>query len=630
MTCSYFGELCYSCRKALHRQAPVPILQQSRPTRSHYAYEHHKTILSLALAADSGCRVCSVLFEALPRQEKDDDEEVSTQCVMSHEQLRLFIEFAWAKSGILSESGLELSIMPPGDPGFQKIRDGHRQSPLSQCLGDHAVLDMADKWLARCVSGNTPEHQDCEMTRRHRIIPKRLLDIRDGKVRLSTMSERTTETPYCTLSYCWGKRLIEYKLRTSNEGEFYNAIDHELLPKSIQDAIYVARALRFDYIWIDCLCIIQDGDNGRDWEWHVQHMVVADIYAHAVLNISADRARSVYEGFLGKRTGLQLRPTIASCHLTCDKSEDPVDCAITFRRPTDLVLAAEPLASRAWVFSERLSSPRSLHFTSGELFWECSGLPIASESCPDGFGTELLNSNYAGFTAKPSLQDHDPVLVWRRIISVYTQLSLTYPTKDKIVALSGAARLFEQTSGYKMVAGLIFKAMPRTLLWFTNTPAVIGPRATEYRAPSWSWASCDGQVAFPWANYHHDIARVRGTLAHYHRGEYSRLRGGNMTLCGPYMLYKDLVNHWKQSEVPNLYVTIDQRDRKIRETDVLVFLVKCADNTVKGIVIAPCDDNKWSRVGYFYTSEVFLSTTRYCNVFQKYGETFRSKKSIIV
>lgn len=35
------------------------------------------------------------------------------------------------------------------------------------------------------------------------------------------------------------------------------------LPKTFQDAIKITQRLRIKYLWIDCLCIIQDDPN--DW-----------------------------------------------------------------------------------------------------------------------------------------------------------------------------------------------------------------------------------------------------------------------------------------------------------------------------------------------------------------------------
>jgi hypothetical protein len=53
-----------------------------------------------------------------------------------------------------------------------------------------------------------------------------------------------------------------------------------------------------EYIWIDCLCILQDSK--ADWEHEAARM--ADVYSNAYLTIAASRAEHCEEGFIGHRT----------------------------------------------------------------------------------------------------------------------------------------------------------------------------------------------------------------------------------------------------------------------------------------------------------------------------------------
>jgi hypothetical protein len=64
--------------------------------------------------------------------------------------------------------------------------------------------------------------------------------------------------------------------------------------------------------------------------------------------------------------------------------------------------------------------------------------------------------------------------------------------RDKLVALSGLAKLFHQQTCQDYVAGLWRDQLEHQLCWstlfsFTTRPAT-------YRAPTWSWASIDGTV----------------------------------------------------------------------------------------------------------------------------------------
>jgi hypothetical protein len=101
---------------------------------------------------------------------------------------------------------------------------------------------------------------------------------------------------YCTLSYCWGPAL-PYMTTTQNLGEHRTKLQFGALPRTLQDAIMMARFLDFNYIWIDCLCICQDDE--EDWAQEAARM--ADVYDNATICIAASRAKDCNSGFLQAR-----------------------------------------------------------------------------------------------------------------------------------------------------------------------------------------------------------------------------------------------------------------------------------------------------------------------------------------
>lgn len=102
---------------------------------------------------------------------------------------------------------------------------------------------------------------------------------------------------YAALSYCWGADLPS-KTTTINLQAHEIAIGFNTLPRTLQDAILIVRWLGIEYIWIDCLCILQDSKT--DWEYESARM--ADVYSDAYLTVAASRAEQCGEGFLGLRT----------------------------------------------------------------------------------------------------------------------------------------------------------------------------------------------------------------------------------------------------------------------------------------------------------------------------------------
>lgn len=162
------------------------------------------------------------------------------------------------------------------------------------------------------------------------------------------------------------------------------------------------------------------------------------------------------------------------------------------------MLNEEPLSERGWALQERLLASRTLHFGSTQMFFECYG-HFRSE---DGFRMRgRLNSIHNDPHQHYPLADPDSSLrssLYRGSELWYQALYFYYPRKltkssDKLPALSGIARIVEEQTGDKYVAGLWHSTLIEGLIWQaagTHRNATSAPPG--YRAPSWSWASIDG------------------------------------------------------------------------------------------------------------------------------------------
>ena len=73
--------------------------------------------------------------------------------------------------------------------------------------------------------------------------------------------------------------------------------DFALLPQSLKDGIMITRCLGLQYIWIDCLCIVQDDEE----DWHREAGRMGDIYSKSYLTIAAARSADSNNGFLAPR-----------------------------------------------------------------------------------------------------------------------------------------------------------------------------------------------------------------------------------------------------------------------------------------------------------------------------------------
>ncbi len=166
---------------------------------------------------------------------------------------------------------------------------------------------------------------------------------------------------YVALSHCWGildesRRFCTYQ---DNLNEFKQHIDFERLPNTFKDAVRITRNLGIRYLWIDSLCIIQNDED--DWEEESRRM--EHVFSSAYCTLAASSAKSSDVGFLQER---QPRPCIKID--TVDKGSFYV-CPAIDNFHVDVQEGV--LNERGWVLQERALSRRSIHFTSGQVYFEC-------------------------------------------------------------------------------------------------------------------------------------------------------------------------------------------------------------------------------------------------------------------
>ncbi|KAH6676343.1 heterokaryon incompatibility protein-domain-containing protein, partial [Halenospora varia] len=130
-------------------------------------------------------------------------------------------------------------------------------------------------------------------------------------------------------------------------------IQPSTLPKTLGDANKMTRRLKYRYLWIDALCIIQD--SREDWEAEVAKMGATFSNAAIMLCAArAARAADCRQGFLAPRPPIADAPLIFIWKEYSSADEDE-----------------EPIRERVWTLQERYLSPRILLFNENQITWEC-------------------------------------------------------------------------------------------------------------------------------------------------------------------------------------------------------------------------------------------------------------------
>ncbi|KAI0869786.1 heterokaryon incompatibility protein-domain-containing protein [Hypoxylon argillaceum] len=404
---------------------------------------------------------------------------------------------------------------------------------------------LARRWLQTCLT----KHPECTREAKStapRELPARLIqvDVKHGAMRacLKKTSELLPTVRYLTLSHRWGDNKF-ILLNSRNLEQFLKGIplDDPEFNRTFIDAMKITADLKYEYIWIDSLCIVQN-DNA-DWEAECPRM--GFIYLNGDCNLSAN-------GVLGTKNALMCDrdPTIHTPVLF--DTVPGVGSRYVVHIPGDTQssqmhskqIYEPPLFQRGWIVQEQVMAPRSLHFMEDKLAWVCSqfyGTELWPLGVPEGWidwahrnGKNIVRRLLA-FDDKrissipaPSL---DQVVQWgspcRReprelqlypnlfepnqmgwyilnwywhIAGPYTATQLT-KSGDVLPALSGMATIFQRKLGCRYYAGHWESGLLESLLWHMNrdgspntglelpTKPEQSQDTRSYVAPTWSWAS---------------------------------------------------------------------------------------------------------------------------------------------
>lgn len=359
-------------------------------------------------------------------------------------------------------------------------------------------------FIKSCIKTCLDGHTLCR--RKEEGLPARILDVGrdgDGDIRLvnfqdSSSSSSSSPGEYVALSYCWGDGVTMKTTLGSLEG-MMSGINLSDLPKSYSDAVTLTRALGIRYLWIDALCIIQD----KPEDWEAESAKLVGVYANAFLTIAATAAASANQAFLrrGHQPGEPVTgdmDTWVFSTLLTDGEHSFLLKARTIPRSglhsrwegsSDVQPPSDRWSRRGWTLQEQLLSSRMLSFSTTELQWVCQEAVMCE--CRSRLNLRRL------FGEKPVSQmtyAGEAFHYWHKVVENYSARGLTDP-RDKLTAISGVVAQLQKKTGSRYVAGLWVDNIDLDLLWRRTDPATEAPRP-DFIAPSFSWASIDGEVDY--------------------------------------------------------------------------------------------------------------------------------------
>lgn len=404
---------------------------------------------------------------------------------------------------------------------------------VSASTGNKNSIKLAKSWIENCRNTHAQYCSAGAAAGSEQFLPKRLLYVGDAMssalhlVETRAIGLDLENIKYLALSYCRGDDIsVRETLTLDKEEEWKTQIPTRSLPLTFLHAVHLTRQLGLSYVWIDLLCILQDGVDRA--EWRTESISVGSVYAHAYCTISVCGSSNADGGCFHKRTrSFQEFP----CYLRFSRSKGLMIKATadsfdkdSFSKEVDKSV----LSQEAWALQARLLSPRILHFGSRFIYFECN-THVASETVPQGkpyrtvarglyntlfrkhdnsgvlLDTNVFPSVYNpvdGYRAFSNLlrSDYSTKLnenaqicanqYWAQLLEIYTRANM-HQSSDRSIAILGLAqRIAASGNGLWYLHGLWSHHFILDLLWYIEPGRASRPE--PQRAPTWSWQSVDG------------------------------------------------------------------------------------------------------------------------------------------
>ncbi len=385
-------------------------------------------------------------------------------------------------------------------------------------------ISLLVDWLRLCIG----EHNKCKNlfsgeclldADKNVPLPTRVIDVGESAnqgAQAKILATKGCNGRYLALSHRWGQ-LQRIRSVRANIDEFQRFLPEEDLPLTFRDAIATTRLLGFRYLWIDCLCIIQDDE--IDWKREAESM--GRIFERSCCTLAALDSLDT-EGIKdhGLFQPVSHGPPSATLHCPLlnvleirefqdpDKGNEsyihqirlhphPSANEIRFRAriPQGWYLAMHaPWRKRGWILQERVLSRRIIYFSKSKLFWDCKLIQGDEDGLQRfGFaphrGPAMESSNEPGVSGMEQGKSQQ----WEYLVEDYSSCDLTFGC-DKANAIAGICERFTARYALRIDHGVLEDTTGKSLLWRAKDRDL--KQYKDFKAPSWSWMRFEGPVTY--------------------------------------------------------------------------------------------------------------------------------------
>lgn len=358
-------------------------------------------------------------------------------------------------------------------------------------------LKMLKDWYGKCESSH---EASCGSVLLDLTISSRPLLLIDTHQRCLVPGD--TSYHYFALSYVWGRANAVLTTKATVElfskpGALTRNSATARLPRTIDEAIELTKALGACYLWVDALCIVQDSGDKVD-----QLNAMASLFANANLTIVAAQGEDANTGFRGLRE--ISKPRHAKQRIASLLPDRELVKPSSKHVWNDSLL--RPWSTRAWTFQEAICSRRVLYFAHDSVRWCCKTARWSEESeSPDCVLTYADAERRQLSLASPQLSASllPTLYEYEALVNGFNCRKLTYP-EDALSAFAGVATRLGEKFSRGLISGLPEDFFDICLLW--RPLRRLGParrRQSKMTSencglPTWSWVSWETEVSWPY------------------------------------------------------------------------------------------------------------------------------------
>jgi hypothetical protein len=464
-------------------------------------------IIRLGTIADAKKRQCSLCGLLLKHAQKIP--AFSGLAVEDGHDIRLATETLWEGSTALHMS-INFGWWPVGslrlhrlDKDSENIAGSGRWHPNGG-VGQRVLPEYSPfkvhKWIQECELATGDEAQpDSKLS-----IPRFIDTKRECLVEASSLPD-TQRLAFAALSYVWGSRQQKTTLTRDSYDRLHQlgslAPTNMAISKTIRDAIVVCKDVGVPLLWVDALCIVQDGSDKME---HINKM--HEVYEGAMFTIIAANGNNAEAGLPGvseASTERQFSVRVQELLLIMEGS------------PLDRAIESTHWSTRAWTYQEFLLSRKRIIFSDTLIYFACKHGTYPEDQIrlhePPArcSGHTVLRLEYKVDWQKLNWT------IYADYVSKYTSKSLTCQ-EDVIPAFTALIEVMKREIfvDTPFIWAIPYSCLDAALLWRRclgcdecgNTSRglpmrgkVTSPVGGSHRAPVWSWVGRRGHVKYsPW------------------------------------------------------------------------------------------------------------------------------------